>query len=88
LKTIRDGIVAFFTETYSPQFSLPRCNFDIAELETTVTVREQEVELRVGDSVWLGEYRVTVVEIDGDEVVFQVDDSEKSEAKEIRILPR
>lgn len=65
-----------------------RCNFDIAELETTVTVREQEIELRVGDSVWLGEYRVTVVEIDGDEVVFQIDDSEKSEPKETRILPR
>ncbi len=53
-----------------------------------MTVREQEIELRVGDSVWLGEYRVTVIEIDGDEVVFQVDDSEKLEAKEIRILPR
>ena len=53
-----------------------------------MTVREQEIELRVGDSVWLGEYRVTVVEIDGDEVVFQVDDSEKSKPKEVRSVPR
>ncbi len=38
-------------------------------------VCEQEVELRIGDSLLVGELRVTVVDIDGDEVVFRVDDS-------------
>lgn len=35
---------------------------------------EQEVELRVGDTLWLGQLRVTVVDIEEGEVTFQVDD--------------
>ncbi len=52
---------------------------------------EQEVELRVGDSLWLGQVRVTVVEIDDGEVIFQVDDQSKIKADtavDVSVRPR
>lgn len=49
-------------------------NFDIAQ-EADVTFDENEVELRVGEAVWVGHYRVTVIEVDGREVVVQVEES-------------
>lgn len=47
----------------------------------------EEVELRVGETLRIGPYRVTVVEIDGEEIVFRVDDPTEKPAK-VAIRPR
>lgn len=48
----------------------------------------QEVELCVGETLRIGQYRVTVVEIDGDEIVFQVDDPETGPPAQVAPRPR
>jgi hypothetical protein len=42
-------------------------------------VQEQEIELAVGDVVQIGQYTVTVIDIDGPEVSFRIDSSESDE---------
>ena len=52
---------------------------------------EQEVELRVGDTLWLGQLRVTVIDIEDGEVTFQVDDPSKTPddmAADVVVRPR
>ena len=48
----------------------------------------KEVELRVGETLRIGQYRVTVVEIDGEEIVFQVDDPKNDKPAKVAIRPR
>lgn len=43
-------------------------------------MREVELELSVGDVLRIGDYTVTVVDLDGAEVSFRVDDSPHAEA--------
>ena len=40
---------------------------------------EREIELSVGDVVRIGEYTVTVVDVDGLEVSFKIDSSESDD---------
>lgn len=49
---------------------------------------QHRVELRVGETLWVGHCRVTVVDIEGDEVVFRIDDSAVSEPREVPPRPR
>ena len=42
-------------------------------------MQEQEIELAVGDVVQIGQYTVTVIDIDGLEVSFRVDSLEFDE---------
>lgn len=48
----------------------------------------KEVELRVGETLVIGQYRVTIVEIDGEEIVFQVDDPETGLPARVAVRPR
>ena len=42
-------------------------------------MQEREIELAVGDAVRIGQYTVTVIDIDGPEVSFRVDSLESDE---------
>lgn len=46
-------------------------------------VQELDVELQVGDTLRIGEYLITVVDTDSDEVTFRIDPFE--EPNEVRI---
>ena len=48
----------------------------------------QEVELRVGETLVVGQHRVTVVEIDGEEIVFQVDEPDTGPPRKSSARPR
>ncbi len=39
-------------------------------------VNESEVELSLGETVQIGDYSVTIIDIDGDEIQFRVDPPE------------
>ncbi len=47
-----------------------------------------EVELRVGEKLWIGECLVTLIEIDGGEVVFKIDDSQAETPVKVAARPR
>ena len=85
------GIARLLADGYIPR--LPLCGSQLRNIrrEANVAFGEQEVELRVGDSLWLGQIRVTVVDIDQGEVVFQVDDPSSTKAgtaPDIVVRPR
>lgn len=62
--------------------------FDIAAAEAGV-VSKQEVDLYVGDTLLVGDMRLIVVDIDGDDVTFRIDDSNGPDSStDVVIRPR
>lgn len=53
-----------------------------------MTFDETEVELRVGETLLIGQVQVTVIEIEEGEVVFQVDDPSPEESPAATPRPR
>ena len=44
-------------------------------------MNESEVELSLGETVQIGDYSVTIIDIDGDQIQFRVDPPEENDGR-------
>ena len=53
----------------------------IADGSRRKLVNESEVELSLGETVQIGDYSVTIIDIEGDQIQFRVDASEEDDGR-------